>query len=417
MEIGDGDGSQVRSTSATGQKRREGDGQQTSNHPHKLPRHDAAADACSRTGSVAGNAESEVQHRNATEIDLDDDIPLDKLRRREARVGDAVDVFWEKPAAFRGWWRGRVERIRGQGKASMQHVVRYESDNSKCYYHLLIHQNHIQIRDGHHAWRLVPAAGTGAVGSAKNAEGCNGGGIEQLEAAVEAGARAVKGATGANGSTYVAGCADFPLHRLLVVAKCFWYAFRDLCKHVEFRPEGSLTTIKPGMFLLLCPPLDVRRKECICLLLAEVVEIVILSLHDSYNRFPSEASDCDLATLRATWKSRNIGCVIVKGVRLAPEFACLAPGNEGFLHQFSQDKSTPQFCSRIDVGKMATLRIVSHGTVKTVQRRLVNLDSCLTDAGDCLPNCCSGPGGSTDAGDCRQGACSGQETFEVNHPQ
>jgi hypothetical protein len=188
----------------------------------------------------------------------------------------------------------------------------------------------------------------------------------------------------------VTGCELFPLHRLLVVAECFWHDFRNLRKHVEFRPEGSLTTITPGMILLLIPPIAVRRKEPIGLLQAEVEEVAVLTLDDARTRFPTESTACDLASLSATWKSRNIGCVIVKGVHPTKDFACLAPGNEGFLHQFSQDKGTPQFCARKDVGKMVTLHTVRRCIVKAVQRLLINPDSSLTDAGDCLPNACSG---------------------------
>ena len=44
-----------------------------------------------------------------------------------------------------------------------------------------------------------------------------------------------------------------------------------------------------------------------------------------------------------------ISCIEVQNVRPAPEFRVLVPGNLGFLHQFSLEKGTPQFCLASDL--------------------------------------------------------------------
>jgi len=285
-----------------------------------------------------------------------DDIPVIDRNPRDAQEGDTVEIYW--PTPNEGWWQARVQSIGADGRAS----VKYEDDKN-IYRHVLKKETHHRnVKSGssrtsrsiNHPWRFVAATKASTIRV-----------------------------------TPAFGCELFPLHRLLVVAECFWHDFRLIRKHVEFRPESSLTTIRPGMFLLLCPPLDVRRKKPIDLLLAEVERVVILSLSKARKRFPIESKACDLANLSATWKCRNIGCIIVKDVRSTKDFACLAPGNEGFLHQFSQAKGTPQFCARKDVGKIVTLNMVRRGTAQAVQRRLINPDSSLTNAGDCLLNACS----------------------------
>jgi len=281
----------------------------------------------------------------------DEDEVLINRNPRNAVQGDVVDIYWSEPDEHRGWWKAKVQK-----KAAKDQCVVLYDNYTHPYRHALTIETHYNRSVAkpvpqHLAWRFAAPAP----------------------------------------APKVTGCELFPLHRLLVVRERFWHDFRRLRKHVEFRPEDSLTTIAPGMFVLLCPPLAVRRKKPIGLLQAEVEEVVILTLHDACTRFPVESSDCELAILSATWKRRNIRCVIFKGVRQAKDFACLAPGNQGCLHQFSQGKGTPQFCARKDVGNMVTLHIVRHGTVDEVTLRLINPDNSLTDAGDCLSNACSRP--------------------------
>ena len=285
--------------------------------------------------------------------DSDEDELLINSNPRNAHAGDYVSIYWAKPVADQGWWTAKVLSVDDDGKSRVQ----YMSQPNEEYVHSLIistHASNKRAQAGSMPWKFVlsPVSKTTA-------------------------------------SKVLSGCECFPFHRLLVVVACFWDDFRNLRKRVEFRPEDSVKALAPGMCLLLAPPLAERREKLIDLLHAEIVDVAFLSLDDARTQFPVESLACDLPKLHSTWKCTKIGCVIVKGLRPAPEFACLAPGNKGFLHQFSQDKGTPQFCSRLDVGKTATLQIVRHGSVQTVQRLLINRDSHLTDGGDCLSNPCS----------------------------
>jgi len=224
-----------------------------------------------------------------------DDIPVIDRNPRDAQEGDTVEIFW--PTPNEGWWQARVQSIGADGRAS----VKYETDKN-IYRHVLKKETHHRnVKSGssrtsrsiNHPWRFVAATKASTIRV-----------------------------------TPSFGCELFPLHRLLVVAECFWHDFRLIRKHVEFRPESSLTTIRPGMFLLLCPPLDVRRKKPIDLLLAEVERVVILSLSKARKRFPIESKACDLANLSATWKCRNIGCIIVKDVRSTKDLPVWLPGTK-----------------------------------------------------------------------------------------
>ena len=282
----------------------------------------------------------------------DDDPIHDKDPHIVARAGDDVFIYWSNPRDQRGWWEANVKSVGEKGKC----VVVYEVDKDTEYIEVLDQSTHHRTAKArsHGAWKFL------------------GGGIGRSKAAA-----------------IVTGCALCPQHRMLVVAKRFWDDLRRLRKHVEFRPADSLTKLTPGMCLLLCAPIADRRDDHLDMLHAEIVGVPVLSLSDALTRFPNESSACDLPELSRKWKG-GIGCVMVKGVRPAPEFVCLAPGNQGFSHQFSQDKGTPQFCARVDVGKMVTVLTVRRGKVKVVQHRLINLDSHLTDDGYCLPNACSG---------------------------
>ena len=350
--------------------------------------------------AAAGESEEKARKEKKTAVthegresqsDADDDSPMINKNPRNACAGDYVSIYWMRNDV-RGWWPATVQSVGADGLCK----VKYDSDHktpNKTYNHSLIVSTHIKNKGTSDlAWQFFLG-------------------------------RDNKNTASASGMVEVSGCEFFPLYRLLVVLKCFWDDFRNLRKHVEFRPEHSLTKLTPGMSLLLCPPLADRRKRLIHLLHTEVVEVAILSLYDACTRFPDESLACDLPKLCSTWKGINIrsvvklpelcstwkginvGCVVVKGVRPAPEFACLAKGNKGFLHQFSQEKGTPQFCMRVDVGKMATLQIARHGSVETVRQLLINTDSCLTDSGDCLPNSCS------DRKD------SSEKEIQVKHPQ
>ena len=138
------------------------------------------------------------------------------------------------------------------------------------------------------------------------------------------------------------------------------------------------------MFLLLSRRLALRRKGKTCLLLAEVVDVPILSVDDACSRFPLAAAACNLRRLSASWRSNLVTCIVVQKVRLAPEFVFLAKGNQGFLHQFSRKKGTPQFCAAEDVGKRVSVLIDSDGDCREVQHMLVESTSIrLTDDTAC----------------------------------
>jgi hypothetical protein len=110
-----------------------------------------------------------------------------------------------------------------------------------------------------------------------------------------------------------------------------------------------------------------------CLLLAEVVDVHTLSVHDACTHYPLEANACDLRKLSASWRKNLVTCIEVKNVRLAPEFVFLAKGNQGFLHQFSHKKGNQQFCAKEDVGKTVSVllgTIGSDGKFLSVQRTL-----------------------------------------------
>ena len=190
------------------------------------------------------------------------------------------------------------------------------------------------------------------------------------QAAAEGVHGAATTATSADMPAAAAGYMSFPSHRLLVLHEVHWDAFEREFKLVEFR-SGSRRNIVAGMILLLSRCLALRRKGKTGLLLAEVADVSILSVHGACAQFPLEADACNLRSLSASWRSKLVTCIVVQKVRPAPEFVFLAQGNQGFLHQFSRKRGTPQFCTREDVGKRVSVLLDSDGECRTVQRVLV----------------------------------------------
>jgi len=182
------------------------------------------------------------------------------------------------------------------------------------------------------------------------------------------------------------GYMSFPSHRVLVLDEVHWDAFEQQFKLVEFRP-GSRGNIIPGMFLLLSRRIALRRIGKTCLLLAEVVDVRILSVHEACAQFPLEAGACNLRGLSASWRSSLVTCLVVQNVRLAPEFVFLAKGNQGFLHQFSRKKGIPQFCAREDVGKRVSVLLDSGGNCRNVQYMLLEptTDNAVCSSGGTRP--------------------------------
>ena len=180
----------------------------------------------------------------------------------------------------------------------------------------------------------------------------------------------------------IRGYSTFPFHRVLVLDEVHWDDFEKQFKLVEFR-SGERRNIIPGMYLLLSCRLALRRNGKTCLLQAEVVDVPILSVDDAYARFPLAAAACNLRRLSASWRSNLVTCIVVQNVRPAPEFVFLAKGNQGFLHQFSRKRGTPQFCAAEDVGKRVSVlldsdrncrerREVQHMLVESIGIRLTD---------------------------------------------
>jgi hypothetical protein len=134
----------------------------------------------------------------------------------------------------------------------------------------------------------------------------------------------------------------------LVLEEDAFNNFEALVKHVEFR-HGTNRTVRPGMFLLFTNGWAARRRGRTGLLVAEVTAVHHCSVEEAYRRFPTDANQCNLQMRSARWSSRMISCIEVQNVRPAPEFRVLVPGNLGFLHQFSLEKGTPQFCLASDL--------------------------------------------------------------------
>ena len=85
-----------------------------------------------------------------------------------------------------------------------------------------------------------------------------------------------------------------------------------------------------------------------------------------------------------------MACIVIRNVRLAPEFAMLGPGNFGALRQFSHKDCRPQFCHVTDLGKTVT---VEHKG-KAVQRTMLTAPF-MQSSGD------RNGGGGGRHGDCR----------------
>jgi hypothetical protein len=177
-----------------------------------------------------------------------------------------------------------------------------------------------------------------------------------------AGGRGSSPATPAASERYV----TLPLHRVAVLEEGPYCAFEAGVKNVEFR-HGSITSVRPGMTLLFALSLALRRVGRTGLLLAEVTEVLPCSVEEAYTRFPTEAHRCNLRARSARRSRRTVTCIVVQNVRPAPEFSFLVPGNLGFMHQFSLDRGTPQFCLTRDLNK--TVSVVRRSG-QTAQRTL-----------------------------------------------
>ena len=121
------------------------------------------------------------------------------------------------------------------------------------------------------------------------------------------------------------------------------------------------------MSLLFALSLALRRVGRTGLLLAEVTEVLPCSVEEAYTRFSTEAHRCNLRARSARRSRRTVTCIVVQNVRPAPEFSFLVPGNLGFMHQFSLDRGTPQFCLTRDLNK--TVSVVRRSG-QTAQRTL-----------------------------------------------
>jgi hypothetical protein len=158
---------------------------------------------------------------------------------------------------------------------------------------------------------------------------------------------------------------------VLVVDEEFWVAFFDLIKKVEFRVS---TTLEAGMSVLFSMGAWQRRSGLTGLLLAEVHKVCTLPLKEACRRFPREAKAC---SLRMRWDRSTVVCIMVRNVRLAPEYVMLGPGNLSALRQFSIEHCRPQFCHVTDLGKTVT---VEHRG-QTVQRTMCIAPNALAKAG------------------------------------
>ena len=150
---------------------------------------------------------------------------------------------------------------------------------------------------------------------------------------------------------------------MLVVDEKYWTAFYKRRKTVEFRVD---TTLKEGMSVLFA--MGAAQRRCTStgftgLLLAEVRGVCTIPIAEACRRFPKEAKACNLSE---RWDRSTVACIVVRNVRLAPEFVMLGPGNLGALRQFSHKHCRPQFCHVTDLGKRVT---VEHKG-KAVQRTM-----------------------------------------------
>ena len=168
------------------------------------------------------------------------------------------------------------------------------------------------------------------------------------------------------------GYVALPLHRVVVLEEGPYSDFENLAKQVEFR-HGNITSVTPGMSLPIALSLALRRVGRTGLLLAEVADVLHCSAEEAYRRFPTDAHRCNLWMRCAGRNSRTVTCIVVRNVRPALEFSFLVPGNLGFLHQFSLETGTPQFCLTSDLGKTVNVVLASRSgrTAQTVQRTLM----------------------------------------------
>ena len=206
------------------------------------------------------------------------------------------------------------------------------------------------IKGGAASVGAAAATGALAAGGDVAASGPGSGSKAQKQRAVNAGGGRGGGtnpSTAAEGATQQ-GYVALPWHRVLVLEEDAFNNFEALVKHVEFR-NGTNRTVRPGMFLLFTNGWAARRRGRTGLLVAEVAAVHHCSVEEAYRRFPTDAIQCNLRMRSARWTSRVISCIEVQNVRPAPEFRVLAPGNLGFLHQFSLEKGTPQFCLASDL--------------------------------------------------------------------
>ena len=149
-----------------------------------------------------------------------------EIQRLKVKVQDAVEIYWADPnsqVADPAWWQATVlHEMKGKDR---KYHVKYQ-DGSLDDLKLDISQHIEYAGKVHLAWRFPIAeksrpAVTGQSSSV----------LKQLNAVEQ-----VQGAQ--IGSISAAGCAAFPLHRMLVLAARYFDAFRYLRKHVESRTPG-----------------------------------------------------------------------------------------------------------------------------------------------------------------------------------
>jgi hypothetical protein len=77
----------------------------------------------------------------------------------DARTGDYVEIFWERPVRYRRWWKGRVQGFNKKGQAFVIYDATPENDGwdpTEEYLHKLVAPKHFnKIGEKHHAWKHV----------------------------------------------------------------------------------------------------------------------------------------------------------------------------------------------------------------------------------------------------------------------
>jgi hypothetical protein len=86
-------------------------------------------------------------------------VVIDVEEPCDARTGDYVEIFWERPVKYRGWWKARVQRIDVKGIAFVIYDATPEKDGWDAtaeYAHKLAALKHFNIiGEKHDAWKHV----------------------------------------------------------------------------------------------------------------------------------------------------------------------------------------------------------------------------------------------------------------------